>query len=231
MEIKKSLKTLDVKISKLATELGISRPTLDTYIDYFERGIKIPNDVYQNIFEYLFSSERMTSIEFAQKYDYVKRVMLADAKKTIETGISEKREEYLSAKITETVSSGAMSPELLEFIFLFSNNYHIDLVQAISLYFNYTNGFKDIIEDEPSDINKAFFSQLAVLFESYHARNIEINEDSYRKLTEKNQSMFEKKKPKVSDEEILRYIKENLGDSDSIDLDVLRKMMNDREDA
>ena len=60
---------------------------------------------------------------------------------------------------------------------------------------------------------------------------IEINEDSYRKLTEKNQSMFEKKKPKVSDEEILRYIKENLGDSDSIDLDVLRKMMNDREDA
>ena len=104
-------------------------------------------------------------------------------------------------------------------------------MQAISLYFNYTNGFKDIIEDEPSDINKAFFSQLAILFESYHARNIEINEDSYRKLTEKNQSMFEKKKPKVSDEEILRYIKENLGDSDSIDLDVLRKMMNDREDA
>ena len=124
-----------------------------------------------------------------------------------------------------------MSPELLEFIFLFSNNYHVDLVQAISLYFNYTNGFKDIIEDEPSDINKALFSQLAVLFESYHARNIELNEDSYRKLTEKNQSMFEKKKPKVSDEEILRYIKENLGDSDSIDLDVLRKMMNDREDA
>lgn len=173
----------------------------------------------------------MTSIEFAQKYDYVKRVMLADAKKTIETGISEKREEYLSVKIAETVSSGALSSELLEFIFLFLNNYHIDLVQAISLYFNYTNGFKDIIEDEPSDINKAFFSQLAVLFESYHARNIEINEDSYRKLTEKNQSMFEKKKPKVSDEEILRYIKENLGDSDSIDLNVLRKMMNDREEA
>ena len=43
--------------------------------------------------------------------------------------------------------------------------------------------------------------------------------------------MFEKKKPKVSDEEILRYIKENLGDFDSINLDVLRKMMNDREDA
>ena len=111
MEIKKSLKSLDVKISKQATELGISRPTLDSYIDYYERGIKIPNDVYQSIFEYLFSSEMMTSIEFAQKYDYVKRVMLGDAKKSIETGLSDKREEYLAAQITETVSSKAMSKE------------------------------------------------------------------------------------------------------------------------
>mgnify|MGYP004677689565 FL=1 len=231
MEIKKSLKTLDVKISKLATELGISRPTLDTYIGYFERGIKIPNDVYQNIFEYLFSSDKMTSIEFAQKYDYVKRVMLADAKKTIETGLSDKREEYLATKIIEAVSSGAMTQELLEFIFLFANNYHVGLVRAISMYFNYTNGFKDIVKEEPSEIDKALFSQLAILFENYNARNILITEDSYRRLIEKNQSIFEKKKLKASDEDILRYIKENLGDSDSIDLDVLRKMMNDREEA
>ena len=228
MEIKKSLKTLDVKISKLATELGISRPTLDTYIDYFERGIKIPNDVYQNIFEYLFSSDKMTSIEFAQKYDYVKRVMLSDAKKTIESGISDKREEYLATKIIEAVSSGAMTQELLEFIFLFANNYHVDLVRAISMYFNYTNGFKDIVKEEPSEIDKALFSQLAILFEKYNARNIVINEDSYQRLIEKNQSIFEKKKLKVSDEDILRYIKENLENSDSVDLDVLRKMMNDR---
>jgi hypothetical protein len=98
------------------------------------------------------------------------------------------------------------------------------------MYFNYTNGFKDIDEEEPSEIDKALFSQLATLFESYNARDIEINEDSYRKLTEKNQSMFEKKKPKVSNEDSLRYIKENMGNSDSIDLEVLRKMMNDRED-
>jgi hypothetical protein len=172
----------------------------------------------------------MTSIEFAQKYDYVKRVMLADAKRTIETGLSDKREEYLASKIKDAISSGTMSQDLLELIFLFTNNYHVDLVRAISMYFNYTNGFKDIEEDEPSEIDKALFSQLAILFESYNTRNIEMNEESYRKLTEKNQSMFEKKKPKVSDEDILRYIKENLSDSDSIDLDVLRKMMNNRED-
>lgn len=230
MEIKKNLKTLDVKISKLATELGISRPTLDTYIEYYEKGIKIPNEVYQKIFEFLFSSGKMTSIEFAQKYDYVKRVMLADAKETIETGFNDKREKYLSSKIVETVSSGTMSRELLEFIFLFSNNYHVDLVRAICMYFNYTNGFKDIITEVPPDLDKALFSQLAILFENYNAQAIEMNKDSYKKLVEKNQSMFEKKRPKASDDEILRYIKDHLENSNSIDLDVLRKMMKDRED-
>ena len=53
MEIKKNLKALDIKISKLATELGVSRPTLDAYIEYYESGQSIPNEGYQKIFEYL----------------------------------------------------------------------------------------------------------------------------------------------------------------------------------
>lgn len=47
MEIKKNLKALDVKISKLATDLDISRPTLDTYIECYEKGQPIPNEGYQ----------------------------------------------------------------------------------------------------------------------------------------------------------------------------------------
>ena len=35
MEIKKNLKALDIKISKLATELGVSRTTLDAYIEHY----------------------------------------------------------------------------------------------------------------------------------------------------------------------------------------------------
>ena len=72
MEIKKNLKALDIKISKLATELGVSRPTLDAYIEYYESGQSIPNEGYQKIFEYLFSGEEINSIEFAQKYDMLK---------------------------------------------------------------------------------------------------------------------------------------------------------------
>ena len=91
MEIKKNLKSLDIKISKLATELGVSRPTLDAYIEYYENGQQIPNEGYQKIFEYLFSGEEINSVEFAQRYDYVKRVMLADAKTGAELSLQAKR--------------------------------------------------------------------------------------------------------------------------------------------
>lgn len=229
MEIKKSLKTLDVKFSRLASELGISRPTLDTYIEYFEKGIKIPNEAYQRIFEYLFSTEQMTSIEFAQKYDYVKRVMLSDVKRAVFCGIEEKREQYLACRIAESVSSGKLSTELLEFVFLFINHCDVPLVRAIYMYFNYSNGYKDITEDEPSALDKAFFSQLSLLFEKYRSRCVETDEEGYQRLVQKNQTLREKKKPKVTDDDILRYIRENLGDSGSIDIEKIRKMLNDRE--
>ena len=64
--IKDARKKLKLTQEKLAEKANIS----NVYLGEIERGIKIPNDVYQNIFEYLFSSDRMTSIEFAQKIVY-----------------------------------------------------------------------------------------------------------------------------------------------------------------
>ena len=52
--IKCQLKSLDVKISKLASGLEISRPTFDTYVDLYENNQQIPNEKYQEIFDYLF---------------------------------------------------------------------------------------------------------------------------------------------------------------------------------
>ena len=101
MEIKKNLKALDIRISKLASELGVSRPTLDSYIECFENGHAIPNEGYQRIFEYLFSGEQINSVEFAQRYDYVKRVMLSDAKAGAEKNISDQRQDSILKNIKE----------------------------------------------------------------------------------------------------------------------------------
>ena len=57
MDIKKNLKDFDIKISKMAIDFGVSRPTLDSYIECFENGKEIPNEAIQAIFVFLFSKK------------------------------------------------------------------------------------------------------------------------------------------------------------------------------
>lgn len=230
MEIKKNLKSLDIKISKLATELGVSRPTLDAYIEYYENGQQIPNEGYQKIFEYLFSGEEINSVEFAQRYDYVKRVMLADAKTGAELSLQAKREKSVVKNIVDILDSGTLEEPLVEFINLFINNKDKDLVKAIYYYFNFTNGFIDLSNADVEEKNKALFSQLSKLFNDYQNDSIELLPDYYEQIVDKNKRIFDKKKIKVNDSDIIEYIKNNLNESSDLDIEVLKQMIASRED-
>lgn len=230
MEIKKNLKSLDVKISKLATELGVSRPTLDAYIEYYENGQRIPNEGYQKIFEYLFSGEKINSVEFAQRYDYVKRVMLADARTGAELSIQAKRENAVVKNIIDILDSGTLEEPLVEFINLFINNKDKDLVKAIYYYFNFTNGFIDLSNVDVEEKNKALFSQLSKLFNDYQNDSIELLPDYYEQIVDKNKRIFDKKKIKVNDSDIIEYIKNNLNESSNLNIEVLKQMIASRED-
>lgn len=229
MEIKKNLKALDIKISKLATELGVSRPTLDAYIEYYERGQSIPNEGYQKIFEYLFSGEEINSIEFAQKYDYVKRIMLADAKAGAEKAIRDERENKILNNIRDVLAAGTVDEHLIEFINLFINNRDNDLVKAIYMYFNYSNGFADLSKREIEEKEKAIYSQLAKLFTNYKDNSIELLEEFYNQLQSKNQELIEAKTIKVRDSEIVDYIKTKLNESEELDIEELKLMIASRE--
>lgn len=230
MEIKKNLKSLDIKISKLATELGVSRPTLDAYIEYYENGQQIPNEGYQKIFEYLFSGEEINSVEFAQRYDYVKRVMLADARTGAELSIQAKRENAVVKNIIDILDSGTLEEPLVEFINLFINNKDKDLVKAIYYYFNFTNGFIDLSNVDVEEKNKALFSQLSKLFNDYQNDSIELLPDYYEQIVDKNKRIFDKKKIKVNDSDIIEYIKNNLNESSNLNIEVLKQMIASRED-
>lgn len=229
MEIKKNLKALDIKISKLATELGVSRPTLDAYIEYYESGQSIPNEGYQKIFEYLFSGEEINSIEFAQKYDYVKRIMLADAKAGVEKAIYDERENKILNNIRDVLATGTVDEHLIEFINLFINNRDNDLVKAIYMYFNYSNGFADLSKREIEEKEKAIYSQLAKLFTNYKDNSIELLEEFYNQLQSKNQELIEAKTIKVRDSEIVDYIKNKLNESEELDIEELKLMIASRE--
>jgi transcriptional regulator with XRE-family HTH domain len=230
MEIKKKLKALDIKISKLATELGVSRPTLDAYIEYYENGQPIPNEGYQKIFDYLFSREDMNSIDFAQKYDYVKRVMLADAKAGVEKNIHNEREGKILENIINLLETKTVDEHLVEFINLFINNKENSLVKSIYMYFNYANGFADISNDTIDDIDKALYSNLAKVFQNYQNNKLDLFEDYYENFVNKNKELVDKKAIKVKDSDIVEYIQNKLNSSDNLDIEELKKMINSREE-
>jgi len=230
MEIKKSLKSLDVKISKMANDLKVSRPTLDNYIDCFEKGLPIPNGSYQKIFEFLFASENMTSVEFAQKYDYVKRVMLKQVSQEVSNIAIDDRQKELADSIIKTLENKILNKQMLEFVNLFISNSHVELVRDICLYFNFTNGFENIKDFEISDKSKYLFSNISKIFNNYNSGNVQdIDFESYDKFLEKNQLLFDKKKVKVDDDAIINYIKANIDSENNLDFELLKKMIDSRE--
>ena len=54
MKIKNILKENNIKLVELSNALNISRPTLNLYIDEFEREGKIPNKEYDSFFKKIF---------------------------------------------------------------------------------------------------------------------------------------------------------------------------------
>lgn len=230
MDIKKNLKDFDIKISKMASDFGISRPTLDTYIENFEEGKEIPNEIFREIFAFLFSKEINSSVEFAQKYDYVKRVMLKNAK---ELTVTQKEDDKLNNKktnILRRIDSPNTSAEIINFINLFLENDQNELVKDICAYFNYANGFQKLDRDLLSDKEIKFFGNMAKLFSLYQKNELEEASESFEELVSKNERLSEKKVVKAQSEDIIKYIKDNISDSGNIDFDYLQKMIDSKED-
>lgn len=69
--VKTILKRNNILLSQFANDLNISRPTLDSYIKSYDKGISLTNNLYQKIFDFLFTDITISNEEFVKKYDYV----------------------------------------------------------------------------------------------------------------------------------------------------------------
>ena len=69
--VKTILKRNNILLSQFASDLNISRPTLDSYIKSYDNGIPLSNNLYQKIFDFLFTDITISNEEFTKKYDYI----------------------------------------------------------------------------------------------------------------------------------------------------------------
>ncbi|MBO5014606.1 MAG: hypothetical protein J6C92_02225 [Bacteroidaceae bacterium] len=58
-------------MSEFADNLNISRPTLDAYIRNYDAGVRLSNNLFQKIFDFLFSDAQMSPEDFQRRYVYV----------------------------------------------------------------------------------------------------------------------------------------------------------------
>lgn len=225
MEIKRQLKNLDVKISRLAQGLGISRPTLDSYIECYENRQQIPNERYRKIFEYLFADEVDSTIEFAKRFDYVKRIFL----QTESTNSSQSKDQWMRNNISDFALEAEKEDGMLAFVNLLISNRNVDLVQAISDYFNYVNGFKQYNDSAESNKHKAIFSWLNKIFAEYNTDRIQIEETSYTEFVEKSDKIFKKKESNSANDELLEYLQKNIPEDSHIDMEYIKKLLDKKE--
>lgn len=69
--IKAVLKRNNILLSEFADNLNISRPTLDAYIKNYDSGVRLSNNLFQKIFDFLFSDAQMSPEDFQRRYIYV----------------------------------------------------------------------------------------------------------------------------------------------------------------
>ena len=230
MNIKEQLKSIDVRISKLASGLEISRPTLDSYIDLYERGEKIPNEKYQEIFDYLFAEGNASAIAFAQKYDYVKRIMLAEVKKGMEDEATAQRRSFLSGSIVAAANDEHTKVETLELIFLLMRSAENPAIKLLIEYICLSNGITDWNNKEMSEEEKAYFSSLSAFFEAFKAGKLTIDESRLEALMERNAEMNGHRVKKHKDQELMDYLASQGLDPTNIDIEYIKKMLSDKKE-
>lgn len=200
MKIKDILKENNVKLIELSNILDISRPTLNSYIDEFEREGKISNKEYDSFFK-----------KISKKNYKSKEELLGDINGFRELLVNKKFSDLLPEnlrllkniydKIYEDMKGKNKVVPIYKFIDSAINNYGED--KALSGYINYTlylNGLKEIKEITTDD--KILVSNIFPIMKKYERSQLKMNDeglkefynrvDEIKKIREERYQKFEK---------------------------------------
>lgn len=236
--VREKLKIIDLKLFEFAKELKITRPTLNTYIELFDSGEKIPKSKYQFIFEKLFDDGINNKDDFLEELNRIHSLL--------------ERDEYIGAleldvkstdlmtsvidNIREDLTKVGYNEHVFKFVNMLITSYRKEKVFVDFVnYFLYLNGimdYKDINEEE-----KPFVSHCFKLMSLDKCDELEIDTKFYNKFIERIERIRAEKESKSNEnaknalnrrikEEINKKVKKQLAlgvDVDEIDYDEIIK--------
>ncbi len=226
MKIKNILKENNVKLIELSSILNISRPTLNSYIDEFEREGKISNKEYDSFFKKILKKTYTCREELFGDINEFKEFLI---KKKYGDFLPENLNllQSIHNKIYKDMKGKNEVVAIYKFIESAINNYGED--KALSGYINYTlylNGLKDI--KEITDADKILVSNIFPIMKKYEKSELEINDeglkdfysrvDEIKKVRETRYQKFEK--------ELKEKLMKELSLKDELNKEDLRRILN-----
>ncbi|SFO03623.1 hypothetical protein SAMN04487831_106128 [Pseudobutyrivibrio sp. UC1225] len=212
--IKNTLKRMNVTQSEFANAIGVSRPTLDAYIDQFQKTGHIIKDEYNQIFINLFASAEISYQEFHEKLQMV----VCDKKRenNINTcALDDNAEEYIyrvqKAMISDMLE-GDWDEKIYYYILLTISNYKND--EIFREYARYVADLNTEWHEEITSTDKQYYSFFHKNLGSLFSRKPEFDQkefDDFLKQKEILRKQKEERKETVRQEtnkELMDKIKE-----------------------
>ena len=206
MNINQYLKSIGKTKSELAEELGISRPTLNQYIELYETGQKIENERYNIIFKRLFSEDHSDRESFEKSLYAIKNLMERDKKYDI--GCLEPKAADLVARIhnnmVHDMTKGDWDKKAYDSILILLCNYRRSpIMHELSRYFSDLNSNSDL--SDLSEESKAYYAYYYKCFREIRDNPPEYDSDAFNEfLIRKEQLAAEREKHKMSRTKIVQ---------------------------
>ena len=229
MKIKDILKENNVKLVELSNALNISRPTLNLYIDEFEREGKILNKEYDSFFKKILEKGYKSREELLEDINEFKKFL--DNKK-FNDFLPENLDilQSIYNKIYNDMKGKNKVVAIYKFLESAINNYGED--KALSGYINYTlylNGLKDIKEIIADD--KILVSNIFPIMKKYEESELKINDEGLKEFYSRVDEI--KKVREIRYQKFEKILKENLMKElslkDELNKEDLKRILNNLE--
>lgn len=187
--IKAVLKRNNILLSEFADNLNISRPTLDAYIKNYDSGVRLSNNLFQKIFDFLFSDAQMSPEDFQRRYIYV---LENYGKKTDMSSYSQSAPQTSSGEANGTSVAQAVYDILSEDLILekfTKDEYNVlakllmndnGLLHCIFKYFLLWRGKVKLTDLNEPEIMMAI--NLYLFDKRVHAKDFTYSEEDYKEL-------------------------------------------------
>ena len=213
MKIREFLKRYKLTLKELAEILELSRPTLNTYIEQFEKGEKISNNLYQHIFTEIFLKEWKDRLEIIDRIKELKTSFNIKDVNMDEEYCSENLEliDSIKEKMYRDMKGAKEVLPLYKFINSVLYNYNGDTGLTGYIDYNlYLNSLKNI--DEIEENEKILISNIYPIMSNHVKNNLEFNKEGYSlflKRVKEIQKFREEESLRI-EEEFRKKIREEL---------------------